>query len=307
MGRMPERDPQEYSRDPAEFRPTRESPTLRIVIVLLVLAAAAAGGWWYWSQQRQTTPPAPTAMAPQPDIPATPAAPPAAPAATGPQNPIDALAQPDAALPSLADSNAAVTKALTDLLSAKSVASFLQIDDFVRRFVATVDNLPRAQAPSRMWPTQPTPQRFEVTGTDETLTLDPANAGRYTAFIAFTDSVDSAKAVAVYARLYPLFQQAYEELGYPGKYFNDRLVAVIDHLLAAPEPQGPLQLKLTEVKGTVPSSRPWTRYEFADPQLEALSSGQKLLVRMGPDNERRMKSKLRALRGQVGTGEMAKR
>ncbi len=317
---MPERDPSEYSRDPArdraEFRPARDASSWspwRIVIPLLILAAAAAG-WWYWSQQR-AAPPAPVAMTPQPDSPPAPAAPPAAPAATGPQNPIDALAQPDAALPSLADSNAAVTKALNDLLSAKSVASFLQIDDFVRRFVATVDNLPRAQAPSRMWPTQPAPQRFEVTdagagagnGTGEVQTIDAANAGRYTAFVAFAESVDNAKAVAVYARLYPLFQQAYEELGYPGKYFNDRLVAVIDHLLQAPEPQGPLQVKLTEVKGTVPSSRPWTRYEFADPQLEALSSGQKLLVRMGPENERRMKAKLRALRGQVATGELAKR
>ena len=306
---MSERDPSEHSRDPTEFRPARESsPWLIALIVLLLLLAAGAAGWWYWSQQRAVPPPAPAAVTPQPDSPPTPVAPPAA---TGPQNPVDALAQPDAALPSLADSNAAVTKALTDLLSAKSVASFLRIDDFVRRFVATVDNLPRAQAPSRMWPTQPAPQRFEVTGagagTDGVQTIDAVNAGRYTAFVAFADSVDSAKAVAVYARMYPLFQQAYEELGYPGKYFNDRLVAVIDHLLQAPEPQGPLQVKLTEVKGTVPSSRPWTRYEFADPQLEALSSGQKLLVRMGPENELQMKAKLRALRGQVATGAIAKR
>ena len=41
----------------------------------------------------------------------------------------------------------------------------------------------------------------------------------------------------VYERLYPLFQQAYEDLGYPGKYFNDRLVEVIDHLLQTPEAQ----------------------------------------------------------------------
>ena len=271
--------------------------------MLLVLAIGAAG-WWYWSHQPKTAPPAPTALTPQPDTPATA---PAAPAVTGPQNPIDALAQPGTALPSLADSNAAVAKALTDLLSAKSVASFLQIDDFVRHFVATADNLPQAQAPWRVWPTQRTPQRFEVSGEGETQVIAPANAGRYTAFVAFADSVDSAKAVAVYARFYPLFQQAYEELGYPGKYFNDRLVAVIDHLLQAPEPQGPLQVKLTEVKGSVPLSRPWTQYEFADAQLEALSSGQKLLVRMGPENERRLKAKLRTLRVQLATGEMAKR
>lgn len=278
----------------------------RIAIVLFVLAIAAAG-WWYWSQQQKTAPPLPTAMTPQPDTPPTPATEPAPPAVTGPQNPIDALAQPDAALPSLANSNSVVVKALTDLLSAKSVASFLQIDDFVRHFVATVDNLPQAQAPWRMWPAQRTPQRFEVSGEGEMQVISAANAARYTPFVAFAESVDSAKAVAVYARFYPLFQQAYEELGYPGKYFNDRLVAVIDHLLQAPEPQGPLQVKLTEVKGSVPSSRPWTQYEFADPQLEALSSGQKLLVRMGPENERRLKSTLRTLRGQVATGQMAKR
>ena len=125
--------------------------------------------------------------------------------------------------------------------------------------------------------------------------------------VLFAESVDSAKAAALYLKLYPLFQQAYEELGYPGRYFNDRLVAVIDHLLQAPEPAGPLRVKLTEVKGAVPSAQPWTRYEFADPQLEALSAGQKLLVRMGLANERRLKVKLRELRGLVASGGAAKK
>lgn len=43
------------------------------------------------------------------------------------------------------------------------------------------------------------------------------------------------KAVALYCSPYPLFQQAYEVLGFPGKYFNDRLVAklqVVRRLMA---------------------------------------------------------------------------
>ncbi|OJW90460.1 DUF3014 domain-containing protein [Alicycliphilus denitrificans] len=88
---------------------------------------------------------------------------------------------------------------------------------------------------------------------------------------------------------------------------NGRIVAVLDHLLAAPAPQGPLAVQLTQVRGEVPSTRPWVRYEFADPQLEALSSGQKMLVRMGPDNARRLKAVLAELRRRVATGEVARR
>jgi hypothetical protein len=40
-------------------------------------------------------------------------------------------------------------------------------------------------------------------------------------------------------------------------------------------------------------------YQYADPKIEALSAGQKLLVRMGPDNEAIVKAKLRELRAAV--------
>ena len=38
------------------------------------------------------------------------------------------------------------------------------------------------------------------------------------------ENTDVKALALVYQRLYPLFQQSYEDLGYPGKYFNDRLV-----------------------------------------------------------------------------------
>jgi hypothetical protein len=99
------------------------------------------------------------------------------------------------------------------------------------------------------------------------------------------ERVDAKQLAGIYLRYYPWFQQAYEELGYPKGYFNDRLVAVIDHLLAAPEPSGPILL-----------TQPKVLYQYLDPQLEALSAGQKTLVRMGPDNARRVKARLRELR-----------
>ena len=96
---------------------------------------------------------------------------------------------------------------------------------------------------------------------------------------------DLDELAATYRRFYPLIQEAFAQLGYPDAYFNDRLIAVIDHLLATPEPREPVQLV-----------QPHVLYEFADPALEALSSGQKLLLRMGSDNAARVKSVLEELR-----------
>jgi hypothetical protein len=94
--------------------------------------------------------------------------------------------------------------------------------------------------------------------------------------------------VSAYLRYYPLFQRAYEELGYPQGYFNDRVVAVIDHLLAAPEVPRPIELL-----------RPKVLYTFADPRLESMSWGRKILVRMGPEHAATVKRQLAGIRAQI--------
>jgi hypothetical protein len=100
------------------------------------------------------------------------------------------------------------------------------------------------------------------------------------------EQVDTQKLVQAYVRYYPLFQKAYQELGYPNGYFNDRLVEVIDHLLAAPDVPAPIAL-----------AQPKVLYEFADPALESRSAGQKILMRMGPVNEARVKAKKATING----------
>ncbi|WP_226858459.1 DUF3014 domain-containing protein [Diaphorobacter aerolatus] len=143
--------------------------------------------------------------------------------------------------------------------------------------------------------------RMAVVQTNDGMQIAPENAARYDGVVGFVTAIDPAKAASVYKHVYPVLQHSYEELGYPGKQFNNRLVAVIDHLLTTPEPQGPLAIKLVQVQGEVPSQQPWLRYEFADPRLQSLSSGQKILLRMGPQNTQRIKSALRALRAQIAS------
>lgn len=257
------------------------------LIAALVMAALAASTWYLKSQPAPV--PAPPPMVAKAEV--KPPAPPAAPAIL---HPIEAAAP--AELPALAESDKFVTAALNDLLGQKAVLKLLQVDGFVRRVVATVDNLGRAHATPRLWPVNPMPGRFAVTPGNR---VKPNNDERYTAFVLMVESVEPARAVDLYVRLYPLFQRAYVELGYPDRYFNDRLVEVIDLLLATPVPKGTLEVQLTEVRGEIKPERPWVRYEFADPALQALSSGQRMLLRAGAVNERRLKARLAAIRALV--------
>lgn len=168
----------------------------------------------------------------------------------------------------------------------------LVLESLVRRIVVTVDNLPGEKIAWRLSPLKPVGGPFLVERQGDAARISPANASRYEAYVSLAEAMDLKLLVAGYRRLYPLFQQAYRELGYPDGYFNDRLVAVIDHLLVAPEPVGPLELR-----------QPKVLYQFANPELEALSAGQKIMVRLGVANQQRVKARLGVLRGLlVGDG-----
>lgn len=255
-------------------------------VVAVAAIGIAAGLLWWRSQQDsgQAVTAAPPAALPAP-VPAPPASEPAI------KFPVETAAAPL----TVRD----LPEAFAGLLGRTAVSSFLQLDDFPRRFVATVDNLGRAHAPPLSWPVNPTAGRFTVQDGEGGAVISADNSARYTPFVLLAERVDATRAVELYRRMYPMLQQAYRDIGFPNRYFNDRLIEVIDLLLATPEPGAPPAVRLTEVKGPIPSVRPWVRYEFADPALESLTAGQKILVRVGSVNERRLKARLADIRQQL--------
>lgn len=247
------------------------------------LALIAAGlGYYLW--QERAAPPAPEPVVAAPVAPPV-AEPPVAAAPPAIQHPLEPVEQP---LPALDASDAALAGELAELVGLARWQTLFLPERIVRRIVASVDNLPRKDAPVSMWPLKPAKDWLVTTGTGETLAIAPANAARYDAYAALVRHIDVATLAAFYRRYYPLFQQAYEELGFPGAYFNDRLVAALDDLLATPEPAQPPRLEQRKV-----------RYRFADPDLENRSAGQKILLRIGVAHARAAKAKLRALRAAV--------
>lgn len=263
-------------------------------IAALLLTVVGIGGL-YWYQHRAA--PAPERAEAPPVAEAPPQPPASAPSAPAIRNPVDTSLAEAASAPMASDPQSMWRLGLEALVGHSAVVRFIQTDDFSHRVVVTVDNLGRAYAPPRLWPVNPTPGRFSVSGDGELRTIAPENAGRYTPLVTILTAVDARQAAALYVRMYPQLQKAYEELGYPGQYFNDRVVEVIDHLLATPEPRppGPL-MQLTEVKGSVPSTQPWLRYEFADTDLQSLSAGQRIMLRVGPAHRQALKAKLTEIR-----------
>lgn len=189
-------------------------------------------------------------------------------ASNAPQPPIDA-------------SDAALEAGLRALAAGSAFAAILEPRDFVRNVVATVDNLPRRSLFSANMPVKPVAGPFQTTFATSGLAIADANAARYAAYVRVLELVDAAKLVGLYERHYPLFEQAYRELGYPNGHFNDRLVEAIEVALATPRVTPPLRVV-----------QPKVYYEYVDRGLETLPSAQKLMLRMGPDNAAIVKARL---------------
>ena len=251
-------------------------PIIGVAAAVVVVAA----GTWYYLHTRRPLPSVPVEM-PAP-APAPPVAEPAI------QHPLPA-AQENKALqgpvPALADSDPALSDALKSLVGEDAFKDYLRPESIVRHLVVTIDNLPRQKLAVEKRPTTELAGSFVAKGDELNATLDPQNFARYQPMVAVVGKLDMQQVAAIYVHFYPLFQEAYQDLGYPNGYFNDRLVQVIDSLLAAPQPAAPIQL-----------IRPNVMYTFADPALEARPAGQKLLIRMGPDNAAVIKAKLTELR-----------
>jgi hypothetical protein len=271
-------EPSWSARDDAPYLRQEPSQSFWWVWVLIALLAGAGIGYYFWSQREAPAPPSAPLAASEP-VPAEPAPQPR----THERHPVPAVEQdPAKPLPKLEESDTMMRETVSGLVGRKAFEAMVRPTDLVRRIVATVDNLPRETAPRRMLPLEQVPGRF-VPG--------EANAARYAPYVRVLESLDARAVVQRYFQMYPLFQRAYVELGYPQGSFNDRLVEAIDDLLAAPE--------LGAEPGLV---QPKVLYQFADPALERLSAGRKIMLRMGAAHAARVKAKLRELRRELAKG-----
>ena len=248
-----------------------------LVAVIAVFLGGGVAAYLYW-QDNQPKPapvlvqvPAPQLPSPKPEMHQVIETPPSSPP-----------------LPGLANSDNFMLDALTGLIGDKLLIRFFHAERIIHNIVATIINLTSNRAPMSVMPVKQTPGVFLTAGKEEELVISPKNAARYAPYVRIAEAINAKKLVEVYVRLYPLFQQSYEELGYPKKYFNDQLIEMLDNLLETPVIKEPIKL-----------AHPNVLYQFADPDLEARSIGQRILMRTGSNNESIFKSKLREIKQEL--------
>ncbi|RRS07904.1 DUF3014 domain-containing protein [Pseudoalteromonas sp. J010] len=195
-----------------------------------------------------------------------------------------AIAEPEAlVLPPLSQSDTEIKAAVANFMSNQAV-KLLADDDVIRRTVVYVDNLAKGKIAEKHSPVVKPQDNFSVID-DDIIITDPNSYERYTPYVAMFDTMSTAQVVRLYDQYKPLFEEAYEEIGYEGNEFNGTLADAIDELLATPIPDTALPL----IKESV-------TYKYAYAEWEQLSAAQKQFLRMGPENMKKVKKRLEEIK-----------
>lgn len=214
------------------------------------------------------------------------------------QYPVSAIStvtpQPGTAASVATASSVAPRTGLLALAGSESLSGLLVSEALIPHIVATVDALPHRKLSGKVLPLSPPTGDFVVEHNDRGTVTSAANQRRYKPYLELLEKLDLDAAVQWYVAHYPSFQQAYRKLGHPDGHFNDRLVAVIDHLLTTPKPrQQPL---LTRHKG---------HWEYASSALQSRSAGQRILLRLPTEQRQLLDQRLQRLRALLAAGNPA--
>ena len=279
---------------------------MKIWVTVLVIIALGASAWYFFRDGQVTEVPqeavAIPAVKPAVTEPEPAPAPDQGPGLAMEKRELDVPELEEIPLPPLQDSDPLVKQTLSDLYGEAETVRYFVDEDIVARAVANIDALDSRQVPEQIQaiigpqdafiavedPNPPTVIRNEMGDMEPQFLSDPANENRYTPYVEMLDAVDTGTLLSLYRSHYPLFQDAFAQLGYPDGNFNDRLKSIIDELLATPEVNEPLRFV-----------KPEAFYLFADEELEALPAGQKVMIRMGSNNAAKVKSKLAEIRDEL--------
>jgi hypothetical protein len=240
----------------------RATPILVLVVAGLILGAA--GAWWWIRVNRP----------PETATPVATRGTEAAVKAADPARPLPMLGQMDTFL-----------RALLGTLSAHpDFARWLATDDLIHQMANVIDRISRGLSPAAEVAVLRPPGDFAVAGRGSP-TISPVSYRRYDGLATIVESLDAKAVVEAYRTIHPRLDEAYRALGRTEGSVDHAIDVALQTLIETPVPDEPLRV----------SSGKGTTYAFADAEYEALQPAQKQLLRMGPDNMRRIQPRLREI------------
>jgi len=192
-------------------------------------------------------------------------------------------------LPSLNNSDTFALDRLNQLQSGSELVAFLVDEQVIRRFVVLVDNVSKGTLPQSNLSYRAIASEMPVNSLDDNLfVMDESGFARFNQAVNAINAIDAGQAMALYRLFSPLFQQAYAELGYRDVDFEDTLRRAVRSALNTDEIEGPFQLV-----------KPSVMYLYADTNIESMQDIQKQIIRLGPENVEKLKTKMRQFMQQL--------
>ena len=262
--------PLERPLQPVEIAgPPRTRATPIVVLVVAGLILGGAGAWWWIRANRQpeTAPPV---------------------GAQSTEAAVTKPADPARPLPMLGQMDTFLRALLGTLSAHPDFARWLATDDLIRQMANVIDRISRGMSPAAEVAVLRPQGEFAVARRGPP-TISPASYRRYDGLAAIVESLDAKAVVDAYRTIHPRLDEAYRALGRTEGSVDQAIDVALQTLIETPVPVEPLRV----------SSGKGATYAFADPQYEALQPAQKQLLRMGPDNVRRIQTRLREIQGML--------
>jgi hypothetical protein len=234
-----------------------------VVIALAGLILGGAGAWW-WIRTNRAAEPAPPVAVQSTDAALTESAEPA--------RPLPMLDQMDTFLRAL----------LGTLSTHPDYARWLATDNLIRQMANVIDRMSRGLSPAGEVALLRPQGDFDVARGGPS-TISPASFRRYDGLASIVESLDAKTIVEAYRTIHPRLDEAYRALGRSESGVDHAIDVALQTLIDTPVPVEPV--RVISGKGAT--------YAFAEPRYETLQPVQKQLLRMGPDNVRRIQTRLR--------------
>lgn len=168
----------------------------------------------------------------------------------------------------------------------KALAQFVAGDYVVERTVAIIDALRRGEVPYKLLPVGKPSTTFPISDDGLRVTLDTAGFSRYDGFAQWVGGLDTTALVSLLNDYEMIATQALTRMGVSDFDIRSAVLAATTQILSTPQVAVDAELMRREAN--------WV---YIDPELEALSSLQKQVLRMGPENADIIQQKARDIRG----------
>ncbi len=200
-----------------------------------------------------------------------------------PDNKPEKISENIAKLPELENSDSIFRHQVSSVST--NLSNWFSARHIIHKYILLINDLSQGQLiPRHRLFLQPA-GKMKVKSDSQGLYLTENSYRRYDRLANAIDAIDVDRGLQLYISFKPLFDKVYKTFSYPAHYrLDDIFLKAAANVIKAPVIEGRVGLRKHSVK-----------YKFADKKLESLTDVEKQMLRMGPENTRKIQAKLREL------------